>query len=479
MQFDSRFKTLFAHNNAMNKFQQLRDTIVENQRLYALTKLEGSSWIKRRFYGFISFISILYSETDNFKIFIRAASGTYNTMLALVPFMVVGGSLILTFNKSATIPSIVAQINEYVIPVAGDTIATFLSESLTRTLDLGLGPIGLISLLVTSVMLFVHIEDCFNDIWHVPKPRAFYLRILIFYAIVTLGPIIFSFSIYQATQLFPENFIVSAFVWKIIREILIFTAFCTVVFKFLPNARVDFKYAIIPAFIVALILEALKFFFSFYLNIAFRADSNYSILYGAIGIIPFTLLWLYLSWVILLYGVSTSYCMQNMQMLIRSRLNDSPNTETWTFLGAYAPIEVLSALVRNLCSGAPPMTTDELATECAYPSQAIQAILAKFKELGIVNIIDGEYSKSYILARPLDAILINEVVAKFDESTPRARKHPKLHAFVEQLVAAQKQIWANSNANVLREDGVALQDVSQTPTTTLHIEGADEAEGNA
>lgn len=59
MQFDSRFKTLFAHNNAMNKFQQLRDTIVENQRLYALTKLEGSSWIKRRFYGFISFISIL------------------------------------------------------------------------------------------------------------------------------------------------------------------------------------------------------------------------------------------------------------------------------------------------------------------------------------------------------------------------------------------------------------------------------------
>ena len=98
--------------------------------------------------------------------------------------------------------------------------------------------------------------------------------------------------------------------------------------------------------------------------------------------------------------------------------------------------------------------------------------------LGIVNIIDGEYSKSYILARPLDAILINEVVAKFDESTPRARKYPKLHAFVEQLVAAQNQIWANSNANVLREDGVALQDVSHTPTTTLHIEGADEAEGN-
>ena len=133
---------------------------------------------------------------------------------------------------------------------------------------------------------------------------------------------------------------------------------------------------------------------------------------------------------------------------------------------------------------------DQLEKEKGIPKEYMldkitQALLAAYKkdhtgytENVTVNIIDGEYSKSYILARPLDAILINEVVAKFDESTPRARKYPKLHAFVEQLVAAQNQIWANSNANVLREDGVALQDVSHTPTTTLHIEGADEAEGN-
>ncbi len=457
----------------MNILLKTRNAFLENKKLYELNKLPDASRAKRNFYAFVSFVALLFGETQNFKIFIRAASGTYNTMLALVPFMVVGGSLILTFNKEATISSIVAQINEYVIPVAGDTIASFLAESLTRTLDLGLGPVGLISLLVTSVMLFVHIEDCFNDIWHVTKSRAFYLRILIFYAVVTLGPLVFSFSIYQATQLFPENFIVSAFVWKIIRELLLVTAACTVVFKFLPNTRVGFKYAIIPAVSVAILLEALKFFFSFYINIAFRAESNYSILYGAIGIIPFTLLWLYLSWVILLYGVSASYCMQNFSELLSAKLNDSPNDE-WVFLGACAPLEVLSALVRHLCNGDASPTVKELRKECNYPDKAIEGILSRFQELKIVNLIDGEDSKSCVLARPLDAILLDSVMAKFDESTSRVRNHPKLRALVGQLTAAQKQIWANSNANVLREDIAALQDVSQTPAASLRIDGDDE-----
>lgn len=457
----------------MNKLLDLRDTIIQNQKKYYLTELRGAPWYKRYFYAFICFLSVLYTETQNFRIFVRAASGTYNTMLALVPFMVVGGSLILTFNKSASIPSIVAQINEFVIPVAGDTIATFLAESLTRTLDLGLGPIGLISLLVTSVMLFVHVEDCFNDIWHITKARAFYLRILLFYAVVTLGPLIFSFSIYQATQLIPDDFIVSTFVWKIIREILLVFVFCTILFKFLPNTRVQFKYAIIPAFTVTLILEALKFFFSFYLNIAFRADSNYSILYGAIGIIPFTLLWLYLSWTILLFGGATSYCMQNMRLLLLRKFYDSPGKDSWVFLGAYAPIEILSALVRHLCDGDPPPTAESLSVECVYPTQAIEAILARFKKLGIVNVIEGEFSKSYILARPFDAILLDDIMAAFDESTPRTHKYPKLNTLITQLESSQKCIWGNSNANILREDGVTLQDISETPTATLHIDSTE------
>lgn len=448
------------------------DHIAGEQRRYYLTSMEGEPWYRRGFYAMLCFFSVLWSEINAFKLFTRASSGTYTTMLALIPFVVVGGSLILTFNKEASVPTLVEKIHELVIPVAGDTIATFLGESLSRTLDLGLGPVGLISLLVTSVMLFVHIEDCFNDIWHVTRARAFYLRILLFYAIVTLGPLLFSFSIYQATQIFSDDYlsgVVGPVVWKIVRETLILAGLCFISFKFLPNTRVNFKSACIPAVMAAVNLEIFKFGFSFYLTVAFSNTSNYSILYGAIGIIPITLLWFYISWVILLIAVESGYCMQNLRSLLLRKFYDTQGENAWVFLGPYAPVEVLGALVRHLCDGMSPPTADELSQECVYPAQAVEAIMAKLEKLNVVRIVEGEFSKSYIIARPLDRIILQEVMAAFDESSIRSHKYPKLDALLAQLRGAQNFIWGNQNANALREDGVCFEDVSEKPTLSLHI----------
>ncbi len=464
---------VFAFGNNMSRYQNFIKHIRAEQKKYYLTELDGEKWYRRAFYGFLCYIAIFITEVRSLRLFTRVASGTYTTMLALIPFMVVGGSLIITFNKEASIPELILKINEFVIPVAGDTIANFLTESLTRTLEIGLGPIGVISLLVTSVMLFVHVEDCFNDIWRVAKPRAFYLRILLFYAIVTLGPLLISFSIFQAAQ-FISEFVFSGFWWKLVRELLLVFGFCFVLFKFLPNTRVQLKSAIIPAAMASVIIEVAKFGFSIYLTFAFQSNSNNTILYGALGIIPVILLWLYLTWMMLLFGVEAGYCMQNMRSLcLRKCYNeDNGENDTWVFLGNYAALEVLASLVRNLCRGGEPQTSEELSVECVYPVQAIDAILDRLVGINIVKKIEGEFSPVYYLARPLDTIQISEVMKTFDESSPRVKKYPKLEAMVEQLIAAQAKIWSDSNLNVLREDGVALKDVAAHPTMTdLHLDG--------
>ena len=456
----------------MSQLIRLIDHLKKEQRRYYLTEMPEEPFYRRWFYGGICFVSIFWTEVRNMRLFIRVASGTYTTMLALIPFMVVGGSLVLTFNKKATIPELVKQINEFVIPVAGDTIANFLTESLTRTLDIGLGPIGVISLLITSVMLFVHIEDCINDIWHVVKPRAFYLRILLFYAVVTLGPLLISFSIFQAAQ-FLSEYMLDGIVWKLLRDVSILTGACFIVFKFMPNTRVQLKYAFIPAIVAGIVIEIAKLSFGFYLSIAFQSTSNNTILYGALGIIPVVLLWLYLSWMMILFGVEASYCMQNMRSLcLRKCYTDENNDhETWIFIGAYAALEILSSLVRNLCRGGNPQTSEELAVECVYPVQAIDAILDRLVAINVVKRIDGEFARAYFLARPLDAILIRDIMKAFDESSPRVKKFPKLEGLVNQLLAAQENIWADSNANILREDGVTLKDVASCSTmTNLHLE---------
>lgn len=451
----------------MSKFL---DNIVREQKRYYLNKMDGDPWYKRFFYAILCFVSIFISEFNNLRLFTRAASGTYTTMLALIPFMVVGGSLIITFNNEVTITSLVAKIHEFVTPLAGDSIANFLADSLTRTLQLGLGPVGVISLLVTSVMLFVHIEDAFNDIWHVAKPRAFYLRILLFYAVVTLGPILFSFSIFQTTQLFSHE-LESNILWKIISELGILTAVCFVVLKFLPNTRVQIKSALVTAFGAAIMLGVARFGFSYYMSIAF--ENTYSILYGALGIIPAILLWLYISWIVLLGSVELCYCLQNMESLLLDKFynTNAGDKITWVFIGAYAPLEVLAALIRNLCEAKGPMTAKEIAVACTYPVQAVEAILSRLETVQAVKKVEGEQATSYFISKPLDAIKIHEIMNLFDESSPRVQKHQKLEALVSQLIAAQSNIWSDNNANILREDGVVLENVATRPTQmNLNIE---------
>ena len=444
--------------------------IALEEKRYYMTGMKDDPWYRRLFYAIVCFVSVFWDESNAIRIFVRIAAVTYTTMLALVPFTIVGGSLILTFNKQSNISNIVSKIYEFVSPVAGDSVSTFLSESLTRTLDIGLGPVGVISLLVTSVMLFVHIENCINDIWHVQKPRRFYLRILLFYAVVTLGPILLSFSLYQTAQLIPEEFS-GGFFGKMLLETGALTGLLVVVYKFMPHTRVQFSYALIPAIVVAILLEIVKLGFGYYLSIAF--STSYRVLYGALGIIPVTLLWLYISWTLVLYGVEAGYCLQNLKRLLLEKFYNSRASEDnpWIFIGAYAPVEVLAALVRNLCAGQDPMTSDEIASECVYPVQAVEAILTRLENYRIVRKIDTDKGPGFIISRPLDAVHLRSVMSRFDESSPRVRKHPKLAAMIEQLVASQNKIWGGCNANQLREDGVSLNDVSDKPTITgLHVD---------
>lgn len=461
----------------MSRWSNLIAEISKKRRQYYINGLDDEPKATRCFYAVLCFIDLFIAEVRNMRLFTRIASGTYTTMLALIPLLIVGASLIITFNKEATIPELVKRINEFVIPIAGDTIANFLTESLTRAYELGLGPVGLISLIITTVMLFVHIEDTFNDIWHVTKSRALWLRFLLFYAVVTLGPLLISYSIFQATQFIPSEITNTPFS-TVISEVLILAVACFTVFKFLPNTRVNLRNAIIPAAVAAVLIEVAKFGFGLYVNIAFKSTSNYSILYGTLGILPVTLLWLYLTWMMLLFGVEAGYIMQNMHSLKLQRCFDqTPGIQSeWMFIGEYAPLEVLAALVRNFCAGNPPLTAETLASQCIYPVPAIEAILARFENMHVVNRIDGEFAATYIIARPLDAILLRDVMAAFDESTPRVKKHPKLESIISQLQAAQSQIWTDSNANILREDGVTLKDVSTHPTMNLHVLARDDSE---
>ena len=440
------------------KLKTYTDKLKADLRTYCLTGLPQAPMHRRILLALIAFCRILWSEIRTSKTFMRASSTTYTTTLALIPFLAVGGSFILMFNRTVEPQDIVTKliewITEFIGPLANNHFNILITDTLTRALNIGLGPIGIIALLVTTVMLFITIQDSVNDIWHVRKSQKLYIRILVFYALVTLGPVLISISIYQATHLFSAlNADMS--LWKYFQTSLTSLVGSFLLFKFLPNTHVKTKHAFFPAILFSVIFEITKFAFSYYMSIAF--NKSYDPLYGAISFVPITLFWIYISWTLMFLGVHTSYCTQNFRKLIMASLYESERSneqeDAWFHIGPFAPIEITAALVRALENGKTPVSAEDLSQACQYPQPAIDAILSRLVTARFVNAINSDAETKYMIAKPLDAIRLNAVMDLFDESSPRARRFEHLHQIVAQETECRHSRLDQKTANHLRETG--------------------------
>lgn len=439
------------------KIKPYLEKISADLRTFCLTGLPEAPLYKRVFLALIAFTRILWSEIRTNRTFMRASSVTYTTTLALIPFLAVGGSFILMFNRTVKpediVNYIIEFITEFIGPLVNDQFTTLITDTLTRALNIGLGPIGIITLLVTTVMLFITIQDSVNDIWHVRKSQKMYIRILVFYALVTLGPVLISVSIYQATQLFSAlNADLS--LWKYFQTSAISLVASFLLFKFLPNTRVKTQHAVFPAIIFAVVFEITKFAFSYYMSIAF--NKSYDPLYGAISFVPITLFWIYISWTLMFLGVQTCYCTQNFRKLTMASIYDAEQSEdqenVWFHIGPYAPLEIMASLVRALERGDLPVSAEKLSLECQYPQPAIEAILNRLVAAQVVNVVNSDSEIKYLISKPLDALDLNAIMDLFDESSPRASRFEHLNKIVARETESRRAHLEDQTANALREN---------------------------
>ena len=201
--------------------------------------------------------------------------------------------------------------------------------------------------------------------------------------------------------------------------------------------------------------------------------NSYRVLYGALGFVPITLLWIYILWTLIFLGFQSCYCSQNFSQLKLAMLYEADNNaeqDPWIFLGPYAPIEVIAALVRKLENGQTPVPAYALALSCQYPIQAIDAILARLVQKNFVNVIENDDELCYILSHPLDGLNLNKIQDVFDESTPRSSHYPNLQKLVHQLTDDRRIRLHNLNGHALREKPFNLQkDISDSYDTDISV----------
>lgn len=182
------------------------------------------------------------------------------------------------------------------------------------------GKIALFSaviLVFTALALLFTIEKSFNDIWFVARGRNFLHRVINYWALLTLGPLLIALGIYASTNLgIAEHFhsMVSVKIAKALFSYTIAISAFFLLYFVLPNTKVSAKAAIWGALVSALAWSIAKWGFDLYVT-RLIPNSPYSVVYGVVGLIPLTVFWIFLSWVIILFGLQLTFTTQHLDSL--------------------------------------------------------------------------------------------------------------------------------------------------------------------
>lgn len=235
----------------------------------------------------------------------RAAELTFTTLLAIVPLMMAGLVVFSIFPKFAILGD---QAQDFIfthfVPSTGQVIQSQLNLWVKKTVQLSWLGIG--SLLVTAIFVLFSIESAFNAIWRIKKSRHFIEAFFLYWGILTLAPLLLGACILLFSHVFSwsgteilgwhlpltKKWLGSAVMF------LLTSLWFSLLYRLLPNRISPLKYCFIAGLIAALLFELARQAFAFYID----RFSIYTLVYGALASIPIFLLWLYLSWVIVLWG---------------------------------------------------------------------------------------------------------------------------------------------------------------------------------
>ncbi len=232
-----------------------------------------------------------------------AGSLTFTTMLAIVPLATVAFALFTAFPIFAKFQaSLQMFLAQHLMPdQINSQIFKYLNQFASKAK--GLTTAGMIVLFVTSVMTMMTVESAFNVIWRVAKPRPLAQRVLVYWAIVTLGPLLIGVSLSISSYLFARSSVHAPLLleWALTGAALPLTALAfALLYVYLPNCTVQWRDAVVGGLLAAIAFEIAKRGFGFYV----RRMPTYTAVYGAFALVPLFLLWVYLGWFITLAGAT-------------------------------------------------------------------------------------------------------------------------------------------------------------------------------
>jgi len=292
--------------------------------LFSIIK-SGAIWL-------FCFIRYVFQQFFAGRTMQSASSLAYTTLLSLVPLIAVMFSF---FSNLPVFKDLSEIIQEFVfnnfVPSFGQTIRDYLinfsikASRLTTT--------GIVVLVIIALMLMSTINSALDNIWQINKRRRLVARFLVYWAILTLGPVLIGVGFYSTSYLLTLPLVDRVDTARLLTLMPFYTSSIafTLLYVLVPNTHVNRRHAITGGITAAVLFELAKYTFGLYV----KAVPTYTVIYGAVAVIPMFLIWIYVSWLIVLFGAQISYSLSVFRM---EDVGKHHSESRWGFLDAYQVI---------------------------------------------------------------------------------------------------------------------------------------------
>lgn len=377
-----------------------------------------------------------------------AASLTFDTLLSLVPLITIALTLFSTF---PVFTDFSAQIKHFLLsnmlPETGGKMISYYVEQFAESAS-KLTAAGLIFLGLTAMLVMVTIDNAFNTIWHVTKHRPLVKRVLVYWAVLTLAPLLIGASISLTSWLVGLSIgytqhapIFGVVTLKVVPALLTTLAF-SILFKVMPNRYVPLSHAFIGGVVASAAFETMNRLFGFFI----AHFSTYKLVYGAFASIPIFLFWIYLSWLTILFGALIAASLSRWQHQGMQKLNNAAQ-----FYFAVRMLEMMQVGVGKVQS------ISSLSDRLNLAFEETEDLLEKLLRAKIVRQLSDS---DWVMIRDAAQISLRELTELFllDTSTlPSQEGDAEIHAWFASLSKNSEESTNMTIDSLIDNKAVATQ----------------------
>ena len=334
---------------------------------------------------------------------IRAASLAFATLLALVPLSALLFSLFSALGAfSEVLENMQSFLFQQLVPTSQEEITAYIQRFVENTRTLGVA--GLLFFLVTAVFLLNTIQSTFDALWGSRARKNSLRRLATYVSVLIVGSFLFSIGLNLAGMF--RSLLGGQAVAEIGKTLSVLTGVLPSIFIFLalllmiPSARVRFLSALIGAAVGAVLWEAARRIFFFWITYVIRL----SIVYGSLAVIPIFLIWLYVAWTVVLFSLEVAFVHQHRQLGWLGKPLEQISPAERFLLG----LEIYFQIVGRFYRGESPPSINQIARRFSASLSDISFFIDLFREKDLL-LLAGKHNDQLVPARSLDKICLQEL----------------------------------------------------------------------